>query len=189
VTGDRDEVLINASWGLGESIVGGTATPDTFVVRKPDLEVTSLTIADKGRMTVSVPGGTREVNVPRFLRMESSLVSPKFRPGCFPYFIPMCLTNSHNVTLNLDYNCRIKTDPVQPNREDIPTLNSVPPFGGATISALVSVQKGANGGATSYKAIYSPPAEKSGLSFEVGRSFERRTGKEAHADRRTCRVW
>ncbi len=73
VTGNRDEVLINASWGLGESIVGGTVTPDTFVVRKSDLAVTSRTIANKGRMTVSVSGGTREVDVPRFLRSEASL--------------------------------------------------------------------------------------------------------------------
>jgi pyruvate,water dikinase len=73
VTGSRDEVLINASWGLGESIVGGTVTPDTFVVRKADLAVTHRAIAAKGRMTVSVPGGTREVDVPRFLRREASL--------------------------------------------------------------------------------------------------------------------
>jgi len=31
--------MINASWGLGESIVGGTVTPDTFIVRKSDLSV------------------------------------------------------------------------------------------------------------------------------------------------------
>jgi len=73
ITGNRDEVMINASWGLGESIVGGTVTPDTFVVRKSDLAVTSRSIADKQRMTVSVPGGTREVDVPRFLRNEASL--------------------------------------------------------------------------------------------------------------------
>jgi pyruvate, water dikinase len=30
VTGSRDELVINASWGLGESIVGGTVTPDTY---------------------------------------------------------------------------------------------------------------------------------------------------------------
>ena len=73
VTGHRDEVMINASWGLGESIVGGTVTPDTFVVRRSDLAVTNRTTTDKGRMTVSVPGGTREVDVPRFLRNEASL--------------------------------------------------------------------------------------------------------------------
>jgi len=73
ITGNRDEIVINASWGLGESIVGGTVTPDTFIVRKTDLAITSRTIADKQRMTISAPGGTHEVDVPRFLRTEISL--------------------------------------------------------------------------------------------------------------------
>jgi pyruvate,water dikinase len=65
VTGSRDEVLINASWGLGESIVNGTVTPDTFVIRKSDLAVVSRDIAEKRRMTVLAPGGTQDVPVPR----------------------------------------------------------------------------------------------------------------------------
>jgi pyruvate,water dikinase len=73
VTGNRDEIVINASWGLGESIVGGTVTPDTFIVRKSDLAVTNRFIADKQHMTVSTPGGTQEVEVPRFLRKQSAL--------------------------------------------------------------------------------------------------------------------
>ena len=73
VTGSRDEVMINASWGLGESIVGGTVTPDTFIVRKSDLAVINRVIADKQHMTVSASGGTREVDVPRFLSNEVSL--------------------------------------------------------------------------------------------------------------------
>jgi pyruvate,water dikinase len=73
ITGNRDEVMINASWGLGESIVGGTVTPDTFLVRKSDVAVVQRVIADKQRMTVSVPGGTHEVDVPRFLRKAASL--------------------------------------------------------------------------------------------------------------------
>jgi phosphoenolpyruvate synthase/pyruvate phosphate dikinase len=73
ITGDRDEVVINASWGLGESIVGGTVTPDTFVVRKSDLAIVQRVISDKHRMSVSAPGGTHEVEVPRFLRNEASL--------------------------------------------------------------------------------------------------------------------
>jgi len=73
ITGNRDEVMINASWGLGESIVGGTVTPDTFIVRKSDLAVVQRIIADKQCMTVSAPGGTHEVDVPRFLRNISSL--------------------------------------------------------------------------------------------------------------------
>jgi len=32
VTGNRDEVVINASWGLGESVVSGTVTPDAYEI-------------------------------------------------------------------------------------------------------------------------------------------------------------
>jgi pyruvate,water dikinase len=67
VTGSREEIVINASWGLGESIVGGTVTPDTYVIRKSDLAVVQRTVALKQRMNVPVAGGTREVEVPRFL--------------------------------------------------------------------------------------------------------------------------
>ena len=73
ITGDRDEIVINASWGLGESIVGGTVTPDTFIVRKSDFVVVQRIIADKQHMTVSLTGGTHEVEVPRFLRNIASL--------------------------------------------------------------------------------------------------------------------
>lgn len=73
VSHQRDEIVINASWGLGESIVGGTVTPDMMVVRKHDLAVQSRQVADKRRMTVSVPGGTQETDVPRFLRTRAAL--------------------------------------------------------------------------------------------------------------------
>ena len=73
VTGNHDEVMINASWGLGESIVGGTVTPDTFIVRKSGLAIVQRVVAEKQCMTVSTPGGTHEVETPRFLRNTSSL--------------------------------------------------------------------------------------------------------------------
>ncbi len=34
ISGDVSEMIINASWGLGESVVGGSVDPDTFVVDK-----------------------------------------------------------------------------------------------------------------------------------------------------------
>ena len=73
ITGDRRELVITASWGLGESVVGGTVTPDTYRVRKAGLGVIDLAIGTKERMTVAVPGGTREVGVPRLLRGVPSL--------------------------------------------------------------------------------------------------------------------
>lgn len=73
VSGNREVVVVNASWGLGESIVGGTVSPDAYQVRKADLEVVERCIADKERMTVLVQGGTNEVGVPRFLRTQPTL--------------------------------------------------------------------------------------------------------------------
>ena len=73
VTGSRDEVVINASWGLGESVVGGTVTPDSYTVGKRERVVTSSQIAQKLRMTVMFPGSTHEVDVPRFLQSQPSV--------------------------------------------------------------------------------------------------------------------
>lgn len=67
------EVLVNAALGLGESIVGGTVTPDEWAIARPSLEVRRRTIADKRRMTVRAPGGSREVDVPVPLRRLPSL--------------------------------------------------------------------------------------------------------------------
>lgn len=66
ITGATGEIVVNASWGLGESIVGGQVTPDTVVVAGG--EVIDRTVADKTVMTVRVPGGTREQPVPGDLR-------------------------------------------------------------------------------------------------------------------------
>jgi phosphoenolpyruvate synthase/pyruvate phosphate dikinase len=73
LTGSRDEVLINASWGLGESIVNGTVTPDTYVIRKADLAIVSHDIAEKRRMTVLAHEGTQEVPVPRRQQRSPSI--------------------------------------------------------------------------------------------------------------------
>ncbi len=75
VTGSHDEIVINANWGLGESVVGGTATPDTHVVRKQDLTVVAHSIAEKQTMAIAAAEGTREVNLPRLLRKQPVLSS------------------------------------------------------------------------------------------------------------------
>lgn len=77
MTGNRDEVVVNASWGLGESVVGGSVTPDTFIVRaagpEADWRITERGLAEKRKMTVAVNGGTREVDVPRLMAKQASL--------------------------------------------------------------------------------------------------------------------
>jgi phosphoenolpyruvate synthase/pyruvate phosphate dikinase len=69
----RDEVVINASYGLGESIVSGTVTPDTAVVLRDDLSVTSYHIGAKRQMTIRVHSGTIEVPVPHLLQHQHAV--------------------------------------------------------------------------------------------------------------------
>lgn len=73
ITGSRDEIMINSNWGLGESIVGGTATPDMFVVQKEALRITSRDIALKVSMTVMTETGTTDRDVPDSLQQAQSL--------------------------------------------------------------------------------------------------------------------
>ncbi len=49
VTGAKDELVINASWGLGEALVSGQVDPDEFVIGKRDSVVRWSRIGDKGR--------------------------------------------------------------------------------------------------------------------------------------------
>ena len=79
MTGASDEIVINANWGLGESIVGGLATPDTWVLQKPALETLRFTLGAKEHMTVLAPQGTREVPVLRTLRVRASLPDAQVR--------------------------------------------------------------------------------------------------------------
>jgi pyruvate,water dikinase len=64
VTGERGEVVVNASWGLGESVVSGTVTPDSWVLDRDERLLLDRQIAEKRHMTIPIPGGTREVPVP-----------------------------------------------------------------------------------------------------------------------------
>lgn len=73
ISGSREEIMINANWGLGESIVGGTATPDTFVLSKNASAVLWRDIACKERMSVLSDIGTCEVDVPAARKHASSL--------------------------------------------------------------------------------------------------------------------
>jgi pyruvate,water dikinase len=73
VNGRRDQVVINAAWGLGEAIVGGAVTPDTFIVDKTTERVIEREISDKHVMTVRVDHGTEERHVPEHLRRATVL--------------------------------------------------------------------------------------------------------------------
>ena len=64
INGERDQIIINATWGLGEAIVGGQVTPDTVVVDKSNWQILSRETATKTMMTVRTDTGTEEQPVP-----------------------------------------------------------------------------------------------------------------------------
>lgn len=64
LTGERNQMMINATWGLGEALVGGLVTPDTIVVEKASGRISKQEVAEKKLMTVRTPQGTHEEPVP-----------------------------------------------------------------------------------------------------------------------------
>jgi phosphohistidine swiveling domain-containing protein len=65
ISGDPGEVVINASWGLGEAIVSGLVTPDTLTVRKRDGRVVLQQIGAKEcTIEYAQDGGTVELETP-----------------------------------------------------------------------------------------------------------------------------
>jgi phosphohistidine swiveling domain-containing protein len=63
-SGRRDQVVISAAWGLGESVVSGAVTTDDVVVDAATGRVEQRRTADKDVMTVYDETGTREQPVP-----------------------------------------------------------------------------------------------------------------------------
>ena len=66
VTGDRNQIVIEANWGLGESVVSGAVTPDYYAVDKNTMKIIEKKIAKKTVEYVKNPetGETIHAEVP-----------------------------------------------------------------------------------------------------------------------------
>jgi pyruvate,water dikinase len=62
--GRRDQLVISAAWGLGESVVSGSASTDDLVLDSATGKTLSRHIADKTVMTGYAEHGTEELAVP-----------------------------------------------------------------------------------------------------------------------------
>ncbi len=66
--------LIEGSWGLGESVVSGTVTPDNYAVNKDNNEILTVVVSDKKTMFANDEEGTSiQVPVPENKRNERVL--------------------------------------------------------------------------------------------------------------------
>lgn len=73
------EVVINATWGLGQSLVDGSTTPDTYVVRPSDQALLQRQIGAKPNMTVRLPTGVKQVPTPRPMQRMAVLSEPQVK--------------------------------------------------------------------------------------------------------------
>ena len=73
-TGERAEMVVNSSFGLGEAVVSGEVTPDTYIVDRATGKARETVIGPKEQMTVSAGAqGTRMEDVSEGERDRASL--------------------------------------------------------------------------------------------------------------------
>lgn len=59
-SGDTSRVIIEANWGLGESVVGGESMPDTYIVDRKTLKVVDRRLGTKLKCVLPADGGVVE---------------------------------------------------------------------------------------------------------------------------------
>jgi len=66
IMGNHDEIYINSSWGLGEAVVSGLVTPDTYIVNKGSMSLSSKQIspAKQIKFVVGDTGTAYQTDVP-----------------------------------------------------------------------------------------------------------------------------
>jgi pyruvate,water dikinase len=63
-TGDTSRMIIEANWGLGESVVGGESMPDVWVLNKESLEIVDKKLGTKSRFVICKELGVAEEECP-----------------------------------------------------------------------------------------------------------------------------
>jgi len=63
-TGDTTRMIIEANWGLGESVVSGESTPDVYILDKAGLEIIEKKLGPKSRYVTFKEVGVTEEELP-----------------------------------------------------------------------------------------------------------------------------
>ncbi len=73
ITGNRNEMLINSVWGLGEGLVSGRMEADTFLIEMEGGRVDAQTVRKERALRMRPEGGTKTVPVPEEKCCQASL--------------------------------------------------------------------------------------------------------------------
>jgi len=63
ITKDKNQMIIEAAWGLGEILVSGQITPDTYVVEKGGLNILDINVNTQKKMIVQAKKGNKIIVV------------------------------------------------------------------------------------------------------------------------------
>ena len=77
ITQDKNQMIIEAGWGLGEAIVSGQITPDSYVIDKRDWSIMDINISKQDKMITKVGKNTKTVNVPKAKQEQQKLMGKK----------------------------------------------------------------------------------------------------------------
>lgn len=79
VTKDYNQMIIEAGYGLGEAIVSGMITPDSYVIDKKEELILDVSVAKQEKMMIikGVTGGLKTVSVPKAKQEKQKLAGPK----------------------------------------------------------------------------------------------------------------
>lgn len=73
VTNDKERIIIESVWGLGEMIVQGSVVPDHYVVQKETFDILSKEISDQSIQLIKKGNVTEEREVPKSIRDKQKL--------------------------------------------------------------------------------------------------------------------
>lgn len=73
VTNDKERIVIESVWGLGEMIVQGSVVPDHYVVQKDTFDILSKEVSDQAIQLVRHEKGNKEIDVPEKIKHKQKL--------------------------------------------------------------------------------------------------------------------
>jgi len=79
ITKDRNQMIIEAGYGLGEAIVGGMITPDSYVVEKKSLTILDINVSEQEKMIVRKGNGNKTIAVPSDKRNQQKMKNEKIK--------------------------------------------------------------------------------------------------------------
>ncbi len=70
---DKERIVIESVWGLGEMIVQGAVIPDKYVVQKGTFAILSKEVSDQSIQLVRINGEAKEAEVPKQIRARQKI--------------------------------------------------------------------------------------------------------------------